>query len=481
MRADQLQADGQATRETTRQRHRRQPREVRADGVDVVEVHGDRVVALGADGERGRGRGRPKQQVAVRESPGEIGADELSHALGLEVIGVEVAGRQHIGAGHDPALDLGAEALTARARVEVCEVPRGVAAMTEAHTVEAREVRGALGGCDDVVGGHGQWQVRAADLTDLDAETLVDRDRLANPLLAAAVEALVEELAHHADGETREGVTEGGHVIGHGGIGAGRVARIETRHRTEQQRRVLGADGDEPRLIEARSEGDHAVAAGATVGRLDAGHTAERSGLTDGAPGIGGRGSRHETGCYGRRGAAGGAAGHQRWIPRVAHRPEEARLVRRAHRELVHVQLAEHHRARRLEADDDRGVVRGHEIRKHLRAAGGAHPLGAEDVLVGDRHAGQRARPAGGPSVIGGLRGGQGALGGDRDEGVEGGLAGSDAIEAGPGEFDARVFPAEQPAGEPGYGRRGQWRQGAHSITFGTRYRPASAAGALRW
>jgi hypothetical protein len=57
---------------------------------------------------------------------------------------------------------------------------------------------------------------------------------------------------------------------------------------------------------------------------------------------------------------------------------------------------------------------------------------------------------------VSGLRGGQGALGCDRDEGVEGGLAGSDAIEAGPGEFDARVFPVEQPAGEPGYGRRGQ-------------------------
>ncbi len=40
----------------------------------------------------------------------EVGLDERPHLLGLEVVGVVVAGREGVRAEHDPALDLGAEA-----------------------------------------------------------------------------------------------------------------------------------------------------------------------------------------------------------------------------------------------------------------------------------------------------------------------------------------------------------------------------------
>ena len=90
--------------------------------------------------------------------------------------------------------------------------------------------------------------------------------------------------------------------------------------------------------------------------------------------------------------------GHERRVPGIAHRAVVARLVGRAHRELVHVGLAEHDGAGGLEPRDHGGVVGRDEVVEHPRAAGGAHARGAEDVLVRDRHAGQRAaarrRPA---------------------------------------------------------------------------------------
>src|SRR4051794_17175055 len=47
--ADQLQPNGQASDKAARNRQRRHAREIRADGVDIVQVHRDRIVDLGAE------------------------------------------------------------------------------------------------------------------------------------------------------------------------------------------------------------------------------------------------------------------------------------------------------------------------------------------------------------------------------------------------------------------------------------------------
>ena len=77
-------------------------------------------------------------------------------------------------------------------------------------------------------------------------------------------------------------------------------------------------------------------------------------------------------------------------------------LAGRAHRELVHVGLAEHDRAGRIEPLDDVRVVGRDEVRQHLRAAGREPAPRAENVLLGDRDTGERpALAAGDPRVRG--------------------------------------------------------------------------------
>ncbi len=124
MRPDQLQSHRQAVDEAAGHRNPRQAGEIRADGVDVVQVHGDRIVDLRADGECRRRRRRPDQQVDLLERRAKIVRDQAAHLLRLQIIRIEIAGRQHIGAGHDAAFDLRAEALAARALVQVHEILR---------------------------------------------------------------------------------------------------------------------------------------------------------------------------------------------------------------------------------------------------------------------------------------------------------------------------------------------------------------------
>ena len=200
----------------------------------------------------------------------------------------------------------------------------------------------------------------------------------------------------HADLQARERLVERRDVVR-----APAARRWSNRaHRSRPSRRSSSAAssalrGDHAALIEARGEGDHAVARHAAVGGLDAGDAAQRRRLADRAAGIGRRGSRCQArGDRGRR-AARGAAGHARRVPGIAHRPEVAGLVGRAHRELVHVGLAEHHGAGLAQPLDHGGVVGRDEVRQHARAAGGPLAAGTEDVLVRDRHAGQRPALAG--------------------------------------------------------------------------------------
>jgi hypothetical protein len=107
---------GKPSGEPAGNRQRRQAGEVRADGVDVVQVHRDRVGDLRARARRpawatsGPPAGRHLLERAAKSS-----LIRCRQLLRLEVIGVVVAGGQHVGARHDAPLDLGAEALGARA------------------------------------------------------------------------------------------------------------------------------------------------------------------------------------------------------------------------------------------------------------------------------------------------------------------------------------------------------------------------------
>ena len=100
----------------------RVPGQVGRDGAHVGQVHGQRVVDLGPEGEGG---GRAWWRRAARRSAGRRRSKpsmmQRAHLLGLAVVGVVVAGRQRVGAEHDPPLHLGAEA---RPRGWRCSWPR---------------------------------------------------------------------------------------------------------------------------------------------------------------------------------------------------------------------------------------------------------------------------------------------------------------------------------------------------------------------
>ena len=185
MRARDLQAHRQIAHEAAGNRHGRHAGEIRADRVDVVEIHLDRIRGLRADAEGDVGRGGAHEHVDFRERALEVLVDQLPHALRLQVVRVVVAGGQHVRARHDAALDLGAEALAARALVQVHQILRILGAIAVTHAVEAREVRRTLGRRHHVVRGHGQRQRRQLDLDQLRAELLVDLERLADELLDA--------------------------------------------------------------------------------------------------------------------------------------------------------------------------------------------------------------------------------------------------------------------------------------------------------
>ncbi len=146
-------------------------------------------------------------------------------------------------------------------------------------------------------------------------------------------------------------------------------------------------------LVQAGAVGDEAVAADAAVGGLQADDAAERGRLADGAAGVAAEGRRSQAGGHGRGRAAGGAARDAARVPGVAGEAGGARLGRRAHRELVHVGLAEQDRAGGLQPSDGRRGVG--------RPVAGQDPRGARRVareraeVVLERHG--HARERGGP------------------------------------------------------------------------------------
>lgn len=87
--------------------------EVGGDGEDVFKIGLQRVANEFTEFVGGGGRGGGDDDVDFFESLGEVIADEGASFLGLEVVGVVVAGAEDVGAEKDAAFDLGAEAFGA--------------------------------------------------------------------------------------------------------------------------------------------------------------------------------------------------------------------------------------------------------------------------------------------------------------------------------------------------------------------------------
>ena len=108
-----------------------------------------------------------------------------------------------------------------------------------------------------------------------------------------------------------------------------------------QQGGVEHRPAERSRGVQGRRERDDPVPGVAAVGRLGADDPAHRGRLADRAAGVGPERERRLVGGDGGGRAARGAAGHLGQVPRVVRRPEPGVLGGGAHRELVHVGLAD--------------------------------------------------------------------------------------------------------------------------------------------
>ncbi|OZB46500.1 MAG: hypothetical protein B7X42_08385 [Thiomonas sp. 14-66-4] len=182
--------------------------EAGGQGVDVGQVIGQRIGLL-AQVPRHSGRHRAGDDVALAESLEEVFGDEPADLLRLQVIGVVVAVRQHIGADEDAPLDLRAEALGAALRIHLGQVAVVRRAVAVAHAVEAREIARRLRRRHQVVGGDGQLGARQGDVHQRGAEACVDVQRRAHRQRDLMAEALGEVLARQADAQPGQGLVGG--------------------------------------------------------------------------------------------------------------------------------------------------------------------------------------------------------------------------------------------------------------------------------
>ena len=105
----------------------RHARQVGRQGKHILQVHGQRVIAMLADAKGGAGSHRRGDHVHLLEGALEIGLDQGAHLLRLAVIGIVIAGGEGVGAQHDAPLDLRAKALAAGVAEDV---PQAVARFT---------------------------------------------------------------------------------------------------------------------------------------------------------------------------------------------------------------------------------------------------------------------------------------------------------------------------------------------------------------
>ena len=471
-RPDDLEADRKTVRKAGRDRDSRQAGHVDRQGAGVREVHRHRIRHLRAHRECDRGAGRRADRVeAGRPDRVEIRLDERPHLLRLQVVRVVVAGRKGVGAEHDPALDFGPEAAASRTQVVGDELAGAPVAEAVLDAVVAGQVGAALGGGDDVVGRQTVVRVRQRDFLDPGAGPLHGRDRLADAGRHAGLHAVDEVLLGQRDAATVE--VARGFVVARGQaeqLGrdrhgrAGGVALVAAGDGVEQQGGVAGVAGERPDLVQAGGEGHDPEPADAAVCGLHADDAAQRGGLADAAAGVRADAQRRMKRGDDGGGTAGAAAGDARQIPGVGRRTVGRMLGRGAHRELVHVRLAQDHGSGGSQPGGDGRVERRDVALEDPRAGGRLTALDRDQVLERHRDAAQRMesverRGAGaagrGDAGVGGVGLGKGTGAIDREPGVEGTVLPLGDGQMGFGQRP-RTDARRREAARPSHGRGGE-------------------------
>ena len=155
--------------------------------------------------------------------------------------------------------------------------------------------------------------------------------------------------------------------------------------------RIGHGAGQHTHLVCAGGKSDDAIAGNTAVTGLNAHNTAKTSRLTHGAPRVGAQSNRHHAGSHRRRTAAGGTAGHARFVHRVFNGSVNGGLVGAAHGKFVHIGATDNHRIRRQQFFHHGGRIRRHIIGQHFGTASGMVPLVKDIVFNRHRHPAKRA------------------------------------------------------------------------------------------
>ena len=214
--------------------------------------------------------------------------------------------------------------------------------------------------------------MRQLDFADVAAEVFENADGLVDEIAGLAFE-IFEILARDAEGDAADVTVERGAVIRHGREGRSCVHFIAAGDDVEAESRNRGTErAERPDVIERAGEGGQSIARNAAIGRGDADHSAEGSGLTDGTAGIGAEREHGRSLRDGSGRSTAGAAGDSIGRDRIAHGTEGRIFIGRSHGELVAVGFSDDDAAGLLDARDGGRVVRRDVIGEQARSAGGA-------------------------------------------------------------------------------------------------------------
>ncbi len=320
-----------------------------------------------------------------------LALDHGPHLLRLAVVGVVVAGRERVRADHDPALRLVAEALVARAlvHVESGRRPRrrGSRSGRRRSARDSTTPRPGRSGSSR----RSRTRPRAAASTPPPRRRACGRarsraataSRTPGSIPSASFSSRGTPIAHAlqvlAPRAARTGRVQ---------LDRGRVALVASGDDRVEERAVADGARDRPDLVEARREGDDAVARDGAVGRAQADVAAERRRLLDRAARVGAERPRGEARGHGRRRAAARAAGHARRGPTgCASARRRSSRSRSPSRTRPCSSCRAPRRPARLEPRGDGRVVDRHVALEDLRARGRRDPLRPDHVFERDRDA----------------------------------------------------------------------------------------------
>ncbi len=150
-----------------RNRNPRNAGQICGHGVNVRQIHCQRIINFFAQLERRRRTSRRHDRVHFFERIVKVARQQCAHALRFQIISIVISGAQRIRSQHDSAFHLGAESMIARATIHVGQRSRIFRAKSITHAVKARQVRRSLRGRDQVISRNRVFGVRQRNLDDL--------------------------------------------------------------------------------------------------------------------------------------------------------------------------------------------------------------------------------------------------------------------------------------------------------------------------